>query len=249
MQLKMITATTVFLSAASLACAQGEDTRWTGEGSFSAGVTSGNTETRDLGLGLKLAREQGQWRTAVEAFADYGEIDGAESKNRVFLSGQLDRKYSERTYAFGRASYEADQFSGFDSRVFVGGGLGHHILMGDKAKWSIEGGPGIKIDQVKPQTLPGPVVIPSETVESFSVVGASKYTYAFNDNVKLSNDTNVLYAEESTQISNSLALAAALTGALSARLSFDVRHDTNPPIGFEDTDTATRISLVYAFGK
>ena len=46
-----------------------------------------------------------------------------------------------------------------------------------------------------------------------------------------------------------LAVTAALTGALSARFSVDVRYDTDPPVGFEQTDTATRVSLVYAFGN
>ena len=40
-----------------------------------------------------------------------------------------------------------------------------------------------------------------------------------------------------------------LTGALSARASYDVRHDTDAPAGFEKTDTVTRVSLVYACGK
>lgn len=247
MQAKMVVALGAVLSVAGLASAQ--SATWTGEGSLSAGITTGNTDTRDLGLGVKLGRDGEVWRTGLEALADYGEIDGAEAKNRVFLAGQLDRKFGERAYAFGRGSYEADEFSGFDSRIFLGGGLGYSILTGERASWSIEGGPGIKIDEVKEQVvLPGPVIIPGETVESFSVVGASKFAYAFNDSVKLTNDTSALYAEESTQLTNSLALTAALTGALSARVSFDVRHDTNPPIGFEDTDTATRVSLVYAFG-
>lgn len=246
MKTKMVIAAGMLLSAAGIASAQ--TASWEGEGSLSAGVTTGNTDTRDFGLGLKLKRDSGVWRTAVEALADYGEIDGAEAKNRVFLAGQLDRELGERLYAFGRGSYEADEFSGFDSRIFLGGGLGYHILQGDRATWAIEGGPGIKIDEVKAQVLPGPVVIPGETVESFSAVGASKFAYVVNDNVKFSNDTSVLYAEESTQITNSTALTATLTGALSARVSFDIRHDTTPPIGFEDTDTATRLSLVYAFG-
>lgn len=66
---------------------------------------------------------------------------------------------------------------------------------------------------------------------------------------RMTNDSSVLYAETSTQIGNSLAVTSALTGALSARFSFDVRYDTDPPLGFEQTDTVTRIALVYAFGK
>lgn len=222
---------------------------WTGEGSFGAGFTTGNTDTSDYGLGLKLARDSGVWKTSVEALADYGKTDGVETKNRAFLAGQLDRAFSDRMYSFGRLSHERDEFSGFESRTFVGAGLGYNILTGEKASWSVEGGPGLKIDEVRPVIEPGPVIVPGGTEENVSAIGASKFAYAFNENVKLTNDSNVLYAETSTQFANALAVTAALTGALSARFSVDVRYDTDPPLGFENTDTATRFSLVYAFGS
>lgn len=230
-----------------LGCAFAQDASWTGEGSFSAGVTTGNTETTDLGLGLDLSRETTLWTTTLEALADFGETDGTETKNRFFLAGQLDRQINDRLYGFGRASYEQDEFSGFETRTFVGGGLGYDVLTGPRQTWAIEGGPGLKIDEVR-ETTDGTTVIPAETVESFSVFAASAYAFQFNDNVAFTNDTNLLYAEESTQIVNTAAITASLTDALSARFSFDVRHDTDPPLGFESTDTATRISLVYAIG-
>jgi len=228
---------------------------WTGEGSMSAGTTTGNTETTDLGIGVNAARKLGLWTTGVELVADYGELDGIESRNRYFLAGQVDRDLSEKLYAFGRTSYEVDEFSGFESRTFVGGGLGYHIFKGDTLAWSVEGGPGFKIDEVRPFATvldeTGAVVTPAiegMTEESVAFIGASDYSYAFNDNVTFTNTTSILYAQESTQIGNVVAITAALSDALSARFSFDVRHDTNPPMGFEDTDTATRISLVYALG-
>ncbi|MEL6753806.1 MAG: DUF481 domain-containing protein, partial [Pseudomonadota bacterium] len=109
------------------------------------------------------------------------------------------------------------------------------------------GGPGLKIDEVRETTVAGEIV-PAETVESFSVFAASNFEHAFNENVSFSNDTDLLYAEESTQMINVAALTAKLTDAFSARISFDVRHDTDPPEDFESTDTATRVALVYAIG-
>jgi putative salt-induced outer membrane protein len=52
----------------------------------------------------------------------------------------------------------------------------------------------------------------------------------------------------STQIKNSLGLTVALMDKLSARISYDVIYDTDPPIGFKSTDTATKLSLVYKIG-
>lgn len=210
-------------------------------------MTSGNTETTDLGLGLGLARETQVWKAALDLQADFGETDGLETKNRIFAAAQLDRQINDRLYGFGRISYEIDEFSGFENRGFVGGGLGYQLIENDATTWSLEGGPGLRIDEVRVFTVDG-VTTPAETVESFSVFAASNFAHAFNDNVSFTNDTDVLAAEETTQIINVAALTAKLTDAFSARISLDVRHDTDPPVGFEATDTATRIALVYAIG-
>jgi putative salt-induced outer membrane protein len=46
---------------------------------------------------------------------------------------------------------------------------------------------------------------------------------------------------------NIAALTAKLTDILAARVSFEVRNESNPPFGREATDTATRFSLVFGF--
>jgi len=38
-----------------------------------------------------------------------------------------------------------------------------------------------------------------------------------------------------------------LIGSLSARFSYTVEHETNPPVGRLKTDTLSRASLVYDF--
>ena len=220
-----------------------QEATWTGEGSFGAGFTTGNTETSDFGLGLKLGRQAGPWEVSLEAIAEYAETNSVETKNRTFFAGQLDRDFSERMYGFGRASWEQDEFSGFESRAFVGAGLGYRVIMGEPTTWDLEIAPGVKFDEVRAAP---PLAAYSET--GLGVIGASRFTHQFNENVKLTNDTVVTYADTSTQFDNRLAVTAALNGALSARFSVDVRYDTDPPLGFDDTDTATRVSLVYAFG-
>ncbi|MEZ5985535.1 MAG: DUF481 domain-containing protein [Hyphomonas sp.] len=249
---KLLIAFTAIACAAGTAQAEdGATDGWSGEGSLSAGYTTGNTDTKDFGLGLKLNKKSGLWDFGIEASADYGEIDGEESKNRIYTGLNADRLINDRLFGFGQVSYERDEFTGFESRTFVGGGLGYHIFDGDKTKWTVRGGPGLKIDEVRAYETVDvnnlPITVPDETVNSFGAVASSAFAYKFNENVGFSNDTSVIYAEESTQLSNTAALTAALTSKMSARVSFDVRHDTNPPAGFESTDTATRVSLVYAF--
>jgi putative salt-induced outer membrane protein len=226
---------------------------WGGEAAFSAGYTTGNTQTTDLGLGIDVTREEGVWTYEFVADGEYGEQDGVESRNRYFLSGDVDRVLSDKLFAFGRLSYEVDQFTGFDSRSFVGGGLGYHIHDGEQIKWTVRGGPGVKIDEIKrtatTDSLGAPLILPAETVSSFGAVARSAFGYKFNDNVKLTNETDLLYGETSTQIENMVALTSSVSSAISARVSLNVRHDTNPADGFEDTDTALKVALVYGFGQ
>lgn len=233
------------------AFAQDVDTtaNWTGEGAFNAGYTTGNTETTDIGLTLKLDREQGPWAVGLEASADFGETDGVETRNRWGLGFQLDRQINDKLYGFGRLSYEQDEFSGFESRAFVGAGLGYAVLEGERTQWSIEGAPGLRIDEVAPTfDANGLLLTEGTTEESFSVRGASNFAHQFNDMVAFTNDTAVTWADVSTQITNSAAITAQLTERISGRVSYDVRFDTDPPEGFEDTDTALKLGIVYAFG-
>ncbi len=251
--LKVSSAIAALSLIAAPALAEDEATGWTGEGSLSAGVTTGNTETTDLGLGLDIGRDFGVWKVGLQAAADFGETAGVETRNRIFLGTNLDRQINDKLFGFGAISYEKDEFSGFASRTFIGGGLGYEIFNSDTLGWTVRGGPGFKIDEIEAvldnSTIPATVLVPAVTEESISALGESNWRYAFNDNVGLTNDTKALWADTSTQISNITALTAQLNGSLSARISFEARHDTNPPLGFEDTDTISRVSLVYGFGK
>jgi len=216
---------------------------WSGEGAFNAGVTSGNTETTDLGVGLKLKHQGDNWIQYGELAADYGETDSVETKNRIFAAGQVDRIFDDRFSGYGRLTWERDEFSGFDNRYFLGFGAAWKAFDSDITKWTIEGGPGYKIDEIR-ETL----TTPASTEESIGVRAGSKFEHRFNDAVTLSNSTEIVYSDASTQVGNILALTANVWGNLSARVSLDVRHDTDPLPGFEATDTATRFSLVYKVG-
>lgn len=244
--MKIIRIATLSLLVAAAAPAFAQDApplEWTGEGAFNAGVTTGNTETTDLGIGLKLKHQGDNWVQYGELAADYGETDNIETKNRIFAAGQVDRIFDDRLSGYGRLTWERDEFSGFDNRYFAGFGAAWKAINGDATKWTLEGGPGYKIDEVR-----ATLTTAASTEESVGVRAGSKFEHKFNDAVSLSNNTEVVYSEASTQVSNIVALTANLWGNLSARVSLDVRHDTDPLPGFESTDTATRFSLVYKVG-
>ncbi|MCG8442121.1 MAG: DUF481 domain-containing protein [Caulobacterales bacterium] len=224
---------------------------WALEASVSANATSGNAESTDLGLGFKAKRVGDLWRHAGSLTYDYGDSDGEETKNRLYADYQADRSLGERTYGYGRGSYELDEFDGYDYRVNLGTGLGYDVVVRENTTWSLQGGPGVQIDAIEDIVDPitGTVVTPGDTQTNLALGLGSRFSTSLNENVSFTNNTDLTWTEDTTIIFNTAALTAQLTGALSARLGFDVTHDTEPPAGSKSTDTTTRASLVYAFGE
>ena len=211
---------------------------WTGEGTITAGYTTGNSETTDIGAGLKGARQFDAWRIKGTAAYDYGENSGIKSRDRWAISAQLDRDLSDRFFVYGRGSYEEDAFSGFDSHTFLGVGAGYKLLVGEMTTWTIEGGPGYRRDVLTSTGL---------SEEKLGARAGSAFAHKFNDSVALTNDTEWAYSDVSTHLSNITALTAKLTDILAARVSFEVRNESDPPAGRKATDTATKFSLVFGF--
>jgi putative salt-induced outer membrane protein len=212
---------------------------WSGEGNLGAGITTGNTDTVDVGVALKLAKKFGLWQVGVDGGYDFGQVDGIDNRNRWWVGSHAQRDFTDRLYGFGDVSYEEDQFSGFDSRLFLGVGAGYHIYKDKPLTWSVEVAPGFRRSVLD--------TIPQTTANDFAAQGSSKLAYEFNENVTFTNDTDVIYTRTSTQTINTAAITAQLTEKISGRVSFQVRHETDPPAGFVNTDTATRASVVYSF--
>lgn len=210
---------------------------WSGEGSLSAGVTSGNTKTTDAAAGLKVANQFGEWRAKGDLVAEYGETSNNETKNRFKVGAQLDRDFDATWYGFARTSYEEDKFAAFDTRTFAGLGVGAKVIAEPNTKLTLEFGPGYRWDELANGT----------EEDSVAVRGAAFYKHDFNEAVAFSNDLEILYADVSTQVFNSTGITAKLTDTLAARVSYDVRHETDVLPGRKETDTATRVSLVYGF--
>jgi hypothetical protein len=124
---------------------------WTGEGSVGAGVTTGNTSTTDVGIAAKLKHTGMKWSESGEFTDDYGKTDHVETKNRVAAAGQVDRSITDRLSGFGRVTYENDKFSGFENRYYAGVGLAYKVIVSDKTNWTLQGGPGYKVDEVRDQ--------------------------------------------------------------------------------------------------
>lgn len=211
---------------------------WDGKINASAVFSSGNSENSAVGFALDAARATGDFVHNVTGFLDLGRSGGVTNQKRWGAAYQLDYQLSERTYAYWRISYEEDEFSGFDYRLFTGAGFGHFFFQADDFAWKIEGGPGFRYS---------PIDLTQEVDEQLAVYAASEIDWLIREGVTLEQDVNVTWTSPTTTVQSITALRTKLTDSISTALSFEYRYETDPPEGRENTDTIARASLVYGF--
>ncbi|HEY7798133.1 MAG TPA: DUF481 domain-containing protein [Hyphomonadaceae bacterium] len=220
---------------------------WTGEGSFSASISQGDTNSTDLAAAIRLKHAKDRWSESLRLDGEYDKDNHHETENRIFGSFQMGYRFDSKWSALLYASAENDKYSGFGWRYFVGLGASYDVVHTKTMDWVLQGGPGYKIDHVRayPATPPLTEEIPETVEDSIGLALASSFKYRLTDKIALTNDTAMIYVPLSTEMENIAALTADLWGNLKVRFSYEIRHDTDPPPNTKQTNASTRLSLVY----
>ncbi len=211
---------------------------WDGKIQASGLFSSGNSDNAAVGVAINAARTAGDFVHKFKAFYDLGSSNQVTNKKRWGAAYQLDYNFSPHTYSYGRFSYEEDEFSGFDYRLFTGVGLGHFFAKSDPFKWKVEGGPGFRYS---------PIDDTRAVEQEFAVYGSSELDWVIRDGLVFEQDFNSTWTSPTTTFQSVTALTTALTDSLSTAISFEYRYETAPPLGRENTDTTARASLTYGF--
>jgi putative salt-induced outer membrane protein len=211
---------------------------WKGKVQAGASFASGNSDNLAVGLALDATRTAGDFAHNVTAFIDVAESEDVVTQKRWGASYQLDWSFSERSYAYGRFSYEEDEFSGFDYRLFAGAGVGHFLYKSEPFIWKVEGGPGFRYS---------PIDDTREIDQQFAAYASTELDWIIRDGVVFEQDVNVTWTEPTTTIQSISALTTDLTESISTSLAFEYRYETDPPPGRVNDDTVARASIVYGF--
>lgn len=247
-------ATALCLATSSSAFAQfGNITEgWSGDASLTGSRTTGNTDTLDFGLGLKLKKEAGPWTHKFKGNADFGEVDNESTRERYDIGYQIERDFTDRLYGFANGDYYKDEFGAFQDGWFLGGGLGYKVILPEPIGWNLEGGAGFRSQTAQDTEIAADVAnniaastIAGITEEEFALRALSDFDYKFNDNVSFYNDSEIIWSDSDTYIWNEAGITAQLWENIAARASYRVDYHSNPPAGSVGTDTISRVGIVY----
>jgi putative salt-induced outer membrane protein len=219
---------------------------WTGKGEAGLVVASGNTETETANAKLQLANEIGKWKHAFGGAALYASDEDGKTAQRWEAFEQTDYNFSPRTFWFGAARYEQDEFSGFEYQAIASTGLGRKLIDSADTKLTGTAGAGYKFFDTRDSFDDAGVLIEAGDSDSEVVFrGTLDFEHHFTPSTSLLDKLVVEAGADNTFVQNDLSLQVKMTDVLALAVGYSVRHNTDPPAGFEQTDTLTTVNLVY----
>ncbi len=208
---------------------------WKGSGQAGAALSTGNSNTRSLTIGLNLERPGLKWRHRANILVDLVDSDVGADQERILGGYQIDYRFSDRAYSWARFEYERNRQAGIRRRFAESAGFGLRALAPEPVSWDLELGPAVRqtrlVDHVE---------------NAVAVRGASRLRWAVSRSTTFTNDTAVFW-ENAGSVTNTAALTSKMFGPLSARLSYNLAWEQEPPPGLNSLDTTSRVTLVYSF--
>ncbi|MEO1251145.1 MAG: DUF481 domain-containing protein [Pseudomonadota bacterium] len=211
---------------------------WTGSVSASGLVATGNSENAAAGILAEAQLPRGDFTHNLRSYFDYGRSQGVKNQQRWGASYKLDYSINERSFAFARFSYDEDEFSGFDYRLFAGAGYGRWLVQNEDVALKVEGGPGYQY---------APIDDTNEIDREFAFYGATEFDWVIRTGLKFEQDFNATWTSETSTLISTSTISTAFTDSLSTGLSYMYRYETNPPAGRVNEDTTVRANLTYGF--
>lgn len=211
---------------------------FSGNASLGYSAQTGNTDTQDFALGVRMRYAQGQWVQTLGVAADFSETDGTKSEENIFAVYDGNYYFNERFYMFALARAQRDGLAEtaeeFSRDGFIGFGPGYRVINSPQVAWRLQAGLGVSYLR---DGLGN-----SETETGY--IASSRFFYEFSESMFLTNDTDVLSSDSALRANNDLGVNFKITDGLSTRISYLTDYNDARAI---KTDNRLGVSLVVGF--
>jgi len=209
---------------------------WTGEGSAGLILTSGNSDTEVLNVGLKLGKKQENLEHTFLLAANTAEDSGEKSAESYLGAYNLKYNLNDKNFVFGEARYLDDKFDSFEGISTIGAGYGYRIINTEDHSWVLSAGLGYRTTELETT---------GEDISGTAFIGESDYKIKLSNTTEFFDTFRIESTSDNSYIQNIAGLTVAMSDALSLKLSYDVRHNTDVTAGSNQTDSITAVSVVY----
>ncbi len=228
----------ISMALSGAAFAAESDKNWSGEAELGLVSTTGNTETQTISGKAKVEHTRGEWHhtAAVETLST--ESNDTTTAERFLVTGKTDYKVSERSYAFGRLSYEDDRFSGFEYQATGALGMGYKVITQDTLSLDVEAGPGMRQSKVDNA---------NDTDTETTLYLSGLLDWKLSETSDFTQELTSEIGEDITITKSITGLKSQVAGNLAMKITYTVKNTSEVPVGVEETDTETAVTLVYSF--
>ena len=200
--------------------------------------STGNTETETLNAKAKISTDRKDWRHKAEAAALNSSDATTRTAQKFTLLGKSDYKLEgDKNFLFGRISYENEKFSGYDYRVTEVLGYGRRVIEDADMTLDLEVGPGARQSKLDN----------GDTESESLLFAAANLGWVISPTSTFGEELTVEASEDVTVTKSVTSLTSQVNGSLSMKVTFTYKNTSEVPVGVEETDTETAITLVYNF--
>ena len=220
---------------------------WTGRGEFGGFRATGNTSNTGITASLTLNRQGIDWRHRFLGRVDYQRNGGVTTREQYLARYEPNVNVSDKFYVYALAQYERDQFQGFDGRYAISGGMGYQAIKSDEVQLSFKAGPAYRVTEF----------VDGRNESRIAGLIGIDFDWSITERLKLTQDTNAvaetggsavaIIDSRNTSVNVITGLDAAIAKKLKARLSYAVEYNSDPAPGAVQTDTLSRVTLIYDF--
>jgi len=212
---------------------------WISELALGGSLATGNTQRNAFDVDAQAKYRAGRVEDHYKFKAELGRDGGVTTSQRWVVGYDTNIDIADGLFASSFVQYENDKFSGFQSEIEGGIGVGYRVLQTQSVKLSVNAGPGYRVGRLKKP-------LPSE--KEIFARGTALLDWQMSENAKLTNELTISWDSERTKVEDTLAVTSKLIGSLSGRASVNVRYNTAPPrVTIKKTDTISKVALVYSF--
>ncbi|MFU8816470.1 MAG: YdiY family protein [Pseudomonadales bacterium] len=214
-----------------------DDGPWSGKVRLGYLATTGNSETTNMNFATSVGYATGAWTHGLAASAIGANDDEQTTAEAYTLGFRSTYDFSEFDYAFGRADWLKDKFSGYDQQLSQAVGYGRRLINSPQQKLNLELGAGARQAELRD----------GETQSDVIARFGADYQYLINDHAEFNFNLGVQTGKDNTFSEAVSAMKTNLFGSLAAVVAYTVRNNSDVPAGSKKTDGITSISLEYAF--
>ncbi|MFT6094244.1 MAG: putative salt-induced outer membrane protein [Pseudohongiellaceae bacterium] len=199
--------------------------------------TTGNTEDESFKVkgGVELIKDAWDYAWSVDAFRSSRQ--NQLTAQRFYTIGSADYQLSEVSFVEGRLAYEDDRFSGYDSQTDASINYGRSLLTDtDNMNLSVTTGIGARRSLSE-----------EDNFDEVILRLAGDYKWDVSENALFNQLLSVEAGDETSIYRLESSIETNILENLSLKFTFNVKHQSEVPIGREKTDTATSVTLVMNF--